>query len=345
VFAEEYTLQDLADRIGAKVVGDAECKINGLASISRAQPGQLTFLYGNHYKKYLESTQASAVLLDPDDLPDCPVNALVVPHPRACLPVLATLFSHVPEPQSGIDPSVVIGEHCSVHETASVGPYTILGDNVMLGEGVIIGPQCRIGEGVHIGDHTRLWANVVIYYDVHIGQRGLIHSGAILGADGFGMVKDSKGHWRKIPQLGTVMIGDDVEIGANTTIDRGALEDTVIENNVKLDNQIQIAHNVTIGQNTVIGGCTGIAGSVTIGANCMIGGAVGIADHVSIADQVTLTGMTAVNSSIKKPGIYSSGLLMQPYSTWRRNAARFRQLDKIAKQVNTLIKQSNHRDE
>jgi len=239
------------------------------------------------------------------------------------------LFHPEPEVVPGVHRSAQVDPSARIDPGAHVGPYAVVGARTVVGRGASVGAQVSLGADVAIGEGTRLNPGVVVYDRCRIGARCIVHSGAVIGSDGFGMARDA-GRWIKIPQVGAVRIGDDVEIGANTTIDRGALDDTVIEEGVKLDNQIQVAHNCVIGAHTVIAGCTGISGSVTIGRNCMIGGGVGIVGHLSICDHVTISGMTLVAKSITRPGTYTSGLPMMPHAQWLRNAALLRRLDRIA---------------
>lgn len=330
-----YTLAELAQHIGAQLRGDPACRITGVASLQQAGAEQVSFLDNPRYRKYLAKTQAAAIILAPAELAACSIPALVTETPYLGYAKVATLFQQLPKATVGIHPSAVVAENCQIHPTASIGPLCVLGSDVVIGEGVIIGAGCVIGEGVQIGAHSRLWANVTLYYGTTIGQRAVIHSGAVIGSDGFGIAND-KGRWYKVPQLGKVCIGDDVEIGANTTIDRGAVNDTVIEEGAKLDNQVQIGHNVRIGAHTAIAGCTGIAGSTQIGKHCLIGGGVGIAGHLEITDQVALTAMSGVSTSIDKPGVYSSGFPALPNHDWWKNLARFRKLDEMARQLRKL---------
>lgn len=332
------SLGELAGQLGVELVGDASCNIAAVATLQTAGPGQISFLANSRYRRYLASTQASAVILRPEDSDACPVNALVSSNPYLTYARAATLLnpqvrqtaaihlSAVVEPSAEIDPTAAIAANCYIAADACIGP------------GVQIGPGCAIGQGVSIGADSRLAANVSIADDVQIGQRALIHSGAVIGSDGFGFAPD-QGEWFKVPQLGSVIIGDDVEIGANTTIDRGALGNTVIEEGVKLDNQIQVAHNVRIGAHTAIAGATGIAGSTSIGKRCQIGGAVVVVGHLTIADDVHITAMSLVTGSIKVSGLYSSGTPLAGNKQWRKNAVRFGQLDDMARRLRALEKQ------
>ncbi|MGC1854443.1 MAG: UDP-3-O-(3-hydroxymyristoyl)glucosamine N-acyltransferase [Candidatus Aquirickettsiella sp.] len=327
-----HSLQKIAHLINAELKGDPNCLISGIMALQSAQPGQISFLDNKRYLKYLASTQASAVILRAESLKHAPNNALVVADPYLAFAKIAKLFERVPPVIHEIHTTAVIGEACHIHPSVSIAPYVVIEANTRIDEGVVIGAGCVIGKNVVIGAHTRLASHVSVCADTQIGERVIIHNGTVIGSDGFGLAKEND-KWVKIPQLGKVQIGHDVEIGANVSIDRGALDDTIIGNGVKLDNQIQIGHNVQIGENTAIAGCTGIAGSTHIGKNCMIGGGVCINGHIEIADNVYITGMSSVVHSIRNPGIYSSTHSTQPHQEWQKNSARFRQLDQLAKRL------------
>ncbi len=339
------TVGELAARLGVPLEGDATVAIHGVAPLDRAGPGELGFLADPKYLPALRDTGASAVILRAEHAAECPAPArLIADDPYLCYArAVRALFPEPPAPP-GVHPSAVVGQGCSVPDSVRLGPGVVLGDGVVLGERVRIDAGCYVGDGVCIGADSWLKPRVVIQHDVIIGQRCVIDSGTVIGSDGFGYANDH-GTWLKIPQLGTVRIGDDVEIGANTTVDRGALEDTVIGDGVKLDNQIQVAHNVQIGEHTAIAGCTGIAGSAKIGRHCAIGGGVGVVGHLEITDNVVITGMTFVAHPIDRPGSYSSGVPMQETARWRRNYARFRQLDDIARRLARLEKRLPADDE
>lgn len=331
-----YSLCELAKHIDGKVHGDEAVTINRLSTLSEAKSGELTFLANPNYRHLLQITQASAVIVSEADLEQCPCAAIVVANPYLAYAKISHLFARTPA-SPGVDSTAIVktdttfGKDVSIHAHAVIGMNVVIGDRVTIGAGVVIGDRCVIG------DDTNIAANVSIYADVTIGKRSIIHSGTVIGADGFGFANE-KGQWIKIAQLGGVKIGDDVEVGACVTIDRGALNDTIIEDGVKLDNQIQIAHNVKIGAHTAIAGCVGIAGSTTIGRYCIIAGGVGMVGHITIADSVHITGMTMVTKSITEPGVYSSGMAALPDAHWKKSVARFRQLDDIAKRVNALEK-------
>ena len=332
------SLGELADQLDVELVGDASCSIVAVATLQSAGPGQVSFLANSRYRRYLDSTQASAVIVRPGDVDTFSGNALVSANPYLTYARAATLLNPQTRSSAGVHSNAVVELSAEIDPTAAVAANCYIAADASIAAGVQIGPGCSIGEGVSIGADSCLAANVSIADGVQIGQRVLIHSGAVIGSDGFGFAPD-QGKWFKVPQLGSVIIGDDVEIGANTTIDRGALEDTVIEEGVKLDNQLQIAHNVRIGAHTAIAGATAIAGSTTIGKRCQIGGAVGIVGHLTIADDVHITAMSLVTGNIKQSGLYSSGTPLAGNKEWRKNAARFGQLDDMARRLRALEKQ------
>lgn len=333
----QFTLAQLAKMLGAELRGDAEKNIFGLATLQEANANQLSFLANAQYRKQLEHSQAGALLLSASDAADYKGNCLVVADPYLAYAKISHYFDRSPKPFAGIHPSAVIADSALVDSTASIGPGVVIEDDAVIGAEVKIGAHCVIGARSRIADYGRLAAHVTLYHDVTIGQRVTIQSGAVIGGEGFGFA-NHQGVWHKIAQIGGVTIGDDVEIGANTCIDRGALSDTLIGNGVKLDNHIQIAHNVQIGDNTAIAACVGISGSAKIGRNCMLAGGVGLVGHIDICDGVFITGMTMVTHSITEPGAYSSGTAMQPAGDWKKNAVRFRQLDDLAKRIRALEK-------
>jgi UDP-3-O-[3-hydroxymyristoyl] glucosamine N-acyltransferase len=332
-----FSLKQLAQHLSADMQGDPGCEITGIAPLDKAIPGQISFLITPQYRSFLNTTQASAVVLSPQDASAYVGNCLITANPHLGYAKLATLWAPKSAEKMGIHPSAVIGAHCQIAPTASIAAGCVIGDYVCIGADTRIGPGCVIGDHSTIGSGCCIYARVTLYHQIQIGDRVIIHSGAVIGADGFSFANDA-GTWHKIPQLGRVCIGDDVEIGANTTIDRGALEDTIIEAGVKLDNLIQVAHNVRIGAHTAIAGGTAIAGSVEIGKHCMIGGAAAISGHLKIADGVILTAKTEVGTSITQKGIYSSGMPFQPNLQWRKNIIRFTQLDDIARRLKKLEK-------
>lgn len=330
-----YTLGQLAGEVGGRVVGDAHCPIAGVGTLKGAAPGQITFLSNARYRRQLADTRADAVILTEEDLSFCKVNALVVARPHVAYARVSALFAPRLDAGGGIDSSAVVAPGAVIGAGVAIGAHSVVEEGAVLGEQARIGPGCYVGRDSHIGAHTRLVANVTVYHGCRIGARGLVHAGAVIGSDGFGFADDA-GVWVKVHQLGGVRIGDDVEIGAGTTIDRGAIDDTVIEDGVKLDNLIQVAHNVHIGAHTAIAACVGIAGSAHIGRHCAIAGGVGILGHLSIADGVTVTAMSLVTKSIKEAGVYSAGTPLEPIDRWQKNFARFKQLDEMARKIRGL---------
>ncbi|HVL01652.1 MAG TPA: UDP-3-O-(3-hydroxymyristoyl)glucosamine N-acyltransferase [Dongiaceae bacterium] len=331
------TLGELAQRLGAELRGDPAVLIRSLATLSDAQAGQLGFLANPLYRAQLATTHASAVILAAELADECPVACLISPHPYLTYARASHLFNRRPRQPEGIHPTAVVATDAVLGAGCRIGPHVVIESGCVLGERVEVGPGTCIGANSRIGTDCVLHGNVTIYHGVTIGERCTFHGGVVIGADGFGFANE-KGAWRKIAQLGGVRIGNDVEVGASTTIDRGALKDTLIGDNVILDNQIQIAHNVEIGEGTAIAGCTGIAGSTKIGRYCTIAGAVGIAGHIEIADRVHLTMRSAITNSITEPGSYSSGTAMSTTAEWRKNAVRFRQLDEMARHIKQLEK-------
>lgn len=337
--AAGYTLAELAERCEASVRGDAGVRIRGVATLQHAGQGELSFLANPHYRRYLGVTHAAAVVLAPVDADACPVPALVSPNPYLAYARAAAMLVPQLPARRGVDAGARVAADAVVSPEAWIGPGAVIESGVYIDGGAQIGPNSVVMAGARIGQGSRLVANVTVCAGVRIGRRALIHPGVVIGADGFGIARDGE-HWVKVPQLGSVIIGDDVEIGANTTIDRGALEDTWIADGVKLDNQIQIGHNVRIGEHTAIAGCVAIAGSARIGRRCMIGGAAGITGHIEIADDVTVTAMTLVSHTLRSPGVYSGSLPVDGAAQWRKNSVRFRQLDELARRLNKLERKS-----
>lgn len=332
-----FTLAELAAQLGAELRGDPSLVIRGLSTLQDAAPDQLSFLANPQYRKFLPESGAGAVLLTEADAEGFAGNALVVPNPYLAYAGLSHQFDRKPKAPVGIHPTAVVDEGAQVDPSASVGPYVVIEAGAQIGAGVTLGAHCFVGARSVIGEGGWLAPRVTLYHDVRIGKRVVIQSGAVLGGEGFGFA-NHKGVWQKIAQIGGVSVGDDVEIGANTTIDRGALSDTLVGNGVKLDNQIMIAHNVQIGDHTAMAGCCGISGSAKIGKHCMLAGGVGLVGHIEICDNVFVTGMTMVTRSITEPGSYSSGTAMQPAAEWKKSAARIRQLDDMARRLQQLEK-------
>jgi UDP-3-O-[3-hydroxymyristoyl] glucosamine N-acyltransferase len=331
------TLGQLAEFLGATLRGPEDKQITGLATLQEAGPGQVSFLANPQYRKFLATTHAAAVLLKPADAEGYAGDALLIADPYLAYARISHLFDPKPKATPGIHPTAVIADDAVVDAAASVGAYAVIESGAQIAAGVTIGAHCFIGARSVIGEGGWLAPRVTLYHDVRIGQRVVIQSGAVLGGEGFGFA-NQKGVWQKIAQIGGVTIGDDVEIGVNTAIDRGAMDDTRIGNGVKLDNQIQIAHNVQVGDHTAMAACVGISGSAKIGKHCMLAGGVGLVGHIEICDGVFITGMTMVTRSITEPGSYSSGTAMQPAAEWRKSAARIRQLDDMARRLQQLEK-------
>lgn len=330
-----FQLAEIAEKVGAELKGDGSKVITGIAPIETATPNEISFLHNSRYRHYLSTTKATAVIVSPEEAKYCQTDALIVSNPYLAFAKSAELFAYVPEYTTGIHPTAVVGKNCEIDPTASIGPNCVLGDHVVIQKNVIIEANCVLGNYVTVGEGTHIWPQVSIYFGVKLGANVGVHSGVVIGSDGFGLARDQNG-WYKIPQIGSVIIGNKVEIGANTTIDRGALGDTVIEDGVKLDNQIQIGHNVRIGAHTAIAGCVAVAGSAKIGRFCMIGGGSGIAGHITIADKVMIVGMAMITNSIEEPGVYASGTGFQKQRDWRKSVVRFRQLDLLARRLKAL---------
>ena len=324
-----FTLQEIVSRLGGEAVGEPAAPLTGVATLDSAGPRELAFLANPRYRARLATTRAGAVILAPGDRSAAAQPCIVTDNPYAYYARAVALFHPERGARPGVHPTAVVDASARVHPSAEVGAHAVIGAGSTIGEGAIVGAGVVVGEGVAIGAGTRLHPRATVYDRCTLGARCVIHSGAVIGADGFGMAP-SEGRWIKIPQVGAVVIGDDVEVGANTTIDRGALDDTVIEEGVKLDNLIQVAHNCRIGAHTVIAGCTGISGSTTIGKHCMVGGGVGFVGHITVCDHVTISGMSLVAKSILQPGTYTSGLPLMPHADWLRNAAHLRRLDRMA---------------
>lgn len=337
IITRQANIKELADIVGASIHGDPEVVISGIATLELAGQSELSFFTNRKYHKYLLITKAAVVILHPDDVDTCPTNAILSEDPYLTYAKIATWLTSSDIKQSQIASSAVIADNATIGENTNVGANVVIGNGSKIGHNVTLHAGCVIADNVKIGSGTVLYPNVSIYSNVVIGEKTIIHSGAVIGSDGFGIANE-KGQWFKVPQLGAVIIGDNVEVGANTTIDRGAIEDTVIENGVKLDNLIQIAHNVRIGENTAIAGCVGIAGSSTIGKHCAIGGGSGILGHLSIADHVHITATSLVTKSIRESGVYSSGTPLQENSQWHKNFIRFKQLDTMARRLSKLEK-------
>lgn len=340
--ATAIPLAVLAEQLGATVEGDAAQSVCGVGTLESAGPGQLSFLANPKYRRQLAECRATAVLLGRDT--DCPPGfagtRLRVADPYLAFARASRLLYPRPSVEPGIDPSAVVDASALVDSSVQVGPHAVIGAGARIAAGVAIGAGCVVGRRVSIGTGTRLHPRVVVYDDCVLGAHCILHAGAVVGADGFGLAWSGE-RWEHIPQIGRVVIGDHVDVGANTTIDRGALEDTRIGDGVKLDNQIQIGHNCVVGEHTAIAGCVGIAGSSHIGARCQLGGGVGIAGHLKICDDVALTGFALVVSDIDEPGIYSSGIPVEKAADWRKVVGRLKRIDSLSRRVAKLDRPGN----
>jgi UDP-3-O-[3-hydroxymyristoyl] glucosamine N-acyltransferase len=328
-------LADLAVRFGCELNGDPETTVDRVASLQEATPGSLSFLANPKYLRHLAATRASAVVLDAASAASCPVATLVARNPYATYARMAQVQHPAPAFVAGRHPSAVVEAGAVVAASAWIGAGAYVGPNARIGERTYVGPGCVILDGASIGADCRLVARVTVCHDVRIGERCVLAPGVVIGADGFGHAPDRDGYV-KVPQVGSVLIGDDVDIGANTTVDRGAIGDTVLEDGVKIDNLCMVAHNVKVGAHTVLAAMVGISGSAVVGKRCMLGGQVGVVGHLEICDDVAVTGKTMISASIRRPGVYSSGMPADDARTFRRNAARFRHLDDLARRVRRL---------
>lgn len=332
-----YTAGELAYEMGANLSGSADTKLTHVADLEDAGDGSLSFAASNQYLTKLKNTHASAVIVPPSLVGECPCVAIVSDNPYLCF-ARAAKYLHPDEKfVAGVHPSAIVHEDCVIGDNVFIGPNVVISKKCSIESNSYIGAGSIITAPTSIGEGSKLVARVTIVGPTNIGQRNIIHPGVVLGGDGFGLA-DNQGVWEKIPQVGRVILGDDVEVGVNTAIDRGALKDTVIGNGVKIDNQVQIAHNVIIGDHTAVAGCAGIAGSAVIGKHCAIGAASGIKGHIKLADGVQISGMSAVRQSINEPGLYSSGTALQDIKAWLRNATRFKDIDKLYKQVSEMAK-------
>jgi len=330
-----YRLQDIVGRFGGRLIGNADVLINQVAALDSAQANQIAFLANSKYRGQLDATQAGAVILATADAESTTLPRIVCDSPYAYFAKLSAFLNPLPQAVAGVHSTAVVGDGACISLTAQIDALVVIGEGAQIGAHSVIMSGCSIGANVVIGENSLLYPRVVVYHDCVLGNNLIVHSGVVIGADGFGIAME-EGRWLKIPQIGRVVIGNDVEIGANTTIDRGALDDTVIEDGVKLDNQIQIAHNVRVGAHTAIAGCVGIAGSATIGKYCRIGGSAGILGHLHIADHVEISSFTLVGKSIKEQGSYCGIYPFSTTQTWRKNAAQLRHLDELADRIKQL---------
>lgn len=341
-FQTPKTLGQLATLVNGKVQGDPSYSITGVATLSGAQNDQISFLANKSYRPALESTQAGAVIISPQDKSESDLNLIIVDNPYAAYAKIATLCVPKSSSTSGkISLTAMIHPTANVHASATIGDFVSIAPHASIGAGTTIQAGCVIGRSVQIGENCVLYPHVTLYHEVILGNHVMIHANTVIGSDGFGFAFDTHS-WVKVPQLGSVNIGNNVEIGAHTTIDRGAIDDTVIEEGVKIDNQVQVGHNVVIGAYTVVAGTAAFAGSAKIGRYCLIGGGATFAGHITVCDKVQVAGMTTVTRSISQPGVYSSGTGMMPASEWRKSVVHFRNLDKIVKRIRNLEEEQSH---
>ncbi len=330
-----FTLRQIVDRLGGELIGDGGVRISQVAPLEKAQSGQISFLAQARNVAQLKGTEASAVVLGRDAQDATQLPRIVCKNPYAYYAAVTGLLNPPLKYRAGVHKSAAIDKSARIAKSAHIGANVVIGKGVRIGSDCVIGAGCVIGNDTLIGPATLLYPNVTVYHGCRIGERCIVHSGAVIGSDGFGLAKD-EGVWKKIPQIGGVTIGDDVEIGANTTIDRGALDDTRIGNGSKLDNQIQIAHNVCIGEHTAIAACVGIAGSAKIGSHCALGGASMIYGHITIGDNISVSAGTLIMRSLDEPGTYTGVFPFSNHQRWLKNATHLRQLDELVKRVRTL---------
>ncbi len=340
--ARTFRLEELAAALGLELRGEAGRAIRNVATLEKAGPDDAAFLANPAYRPLLASTEAGAVLMQAEQARHFTGNVLISANPYADWARLIEYLRPQPSQTPGVHASAIIAADAEIGDGVSIGALTAIGSGARIGVNVVIGPGCVIGDGVEIGADSRLVGQVYIDAAARLGRRVVVHPGVVIGSDGFGLAM-AQGRWRKVPQIGSVRIGDDCEIGANTTIDRGAIEDTVLAEDVRIDNQVQIAHNVHIGAHTAIAGCVGIAGSTRIGRYCMIAGASGIAGHLEICDSVIITAMSTVLDSIDQPGEYGSGIPARPHGRWKRLLVRLGQLDDWARRLRR-VEQSNNKE-
>lgn len=331
------SLQTLATRLGAEFHGDAGTLVDHLAPLENADSGALSFLANQRYHKHLPTTKASVVIIRPEWLADAPCAAITGSNPYLLYARAAALLYPEPSRQPGVHPSAVVAGDVELSPSVCVGPMAVIESGSELGEGVFIGPGVVIGRKCRIGRDSRLMANVTLGDGVILGERVRVLPGAVIGADGFGFAND-QGRWVNVPQLGSVVIGDDVEVGANTCIDRGSLRDTRIADGVKIDNLVQVAHNVEINADSAIAALSGISGSTKLGRGCTMAGSSGLVGHIELADQVHVTGMTMVTHSLPQAGVYSGNVPATVNADWRRNMVQLRRLDSLTKRVRQLEK-------
>jgi len=332
-----YTLGAIVEQFGGELVGDADAMVRQVAPLSSALSWHISFLSNPKFRRQLQNCRAGAVIMGVAERDATHLPRILSDNPHAYFAKVCALLNPRQAYAPGIHSTAIVDQTATVPASATIGAFAFVGEGVKIGEHAVIGSGCHIGEGVEVGDDSLFYPQVVVYHGCVIGKRAILHSGAVIGADGFGLAME-KGCWIKVPQIGRVVIGDDVEIGANTTVDRGAMDDTIIEDGVKLDNQIQVAHNVHIGAHSAVAGCVGIAGSAKIGKHCTVGGSGMILGHLEIADRVNISAGTLVTKSIAKAGTYTSVMPFSLHQDWLKNAAHLRHLDKMAEKLSELEK-------
>jgi UDP-3-O-[3-hydroxymyristoyl] glucosamine N-acyltransferase len=338
-----FTVKQIAEIIGAKIIGDENAEIAALAQLTEAKENELSFLSDKRYAKSLQFSQAAAVILREQFAESCPAISLVVDDPYQAFAKVSRLFATEPAPVAGIHPTAIIAKTAVIGANVSIAPYAVIGENVVIGNSVVIGSGASIGANCTIGDNSKLYANVTLYHQVEVGKRCVIHSGAVIGADGFGFAPVGE-TWEKIEQIGGVVIEDDVDIGANSTVDRGAIKDTILRQGVKIDNLCQVGHNCDIGENSVMAGCAGVAGSTKVGKHVLIGGASAVSGHIEVADVAQLMGGSMVIGDVKDSGAYSSAVPAMPVKEWRKTMVLLRRLDEMSAKLKALEKKVDSSD-
>lgn len=329
------SLGELASKFDCELRGDAAIAVARVASLQNASSDSVSFLSGAAYKRELPETKAAAVILRAADAEDCPTACLINENPYACYARIAGFLNPPPPIEAGIHGSACVGAKAQVAASAQIAANATIDDDAVIGEHCYVGPGSFVGPGCSVAANTRLLANVTLVRNTIVGERCILHSGSVIGCDGFGNAMTPEG-WVKVPQLGKVVIGDDVEIGANAAIDLGAIGDTIIENGVRIDNLVHLAHNCKIGEHSAIAAQCGFAGSATLGKRCMLGGQVAVAGHISVCDDTIVNGKTVVSKSITKPGVYSSVFPSEPAKEWNQKVARFRRIDRLIERVSKL---------
>ena len=337
------TLGELAAQFGCELIGDPAVSVSRVATLSNAGDGDLSFFANKTYRDELRATRAGAVIARDADAEDCPVPVLLSADPYLTYAQMAALLHPLPPPAAGVHITAVVADTAQLADGVQVSPKAVIDEDAVIGENVFVGPGAIVGPRCRIGEDSRILANATLVQDVTIGQRCIVHPGAVLGSDGFGNARSDTG-WVKVPQVGGVRVGDDVEIGANSTIDRGAIDDTVIGNGVRIDNLVQIAHNVQVGDHTAMAAFTGVSGSTVIGKRCMFAGQSGIVGHITICDDVIVGGATMISKDIDQPGFYTGSFPGEQDREWKRKVARFRRLNELTERVSALERSAKDQD-